>query len=72
MIANRRMFSSDESHQTINVVVNTTATESAVTDIQDFHQHLLAYVGKANGKKNDVLSCLNQTHVGPMLIVLGK
>ena len=83
MIANRRMLSSDNSYDSDqqNVVgYNNTGNSSGSASSgggdggsseSSFHQSLLAYVGESNGKKNDIISCLSQQHVGPMLVALG-
>jgi hypothetical protein len=58
MIANRRMFSSDDGYQLSGVATNSSSAGGGAGST--FHQSLLAYVGDGNGKKNDILSALNQ------------
>lgn len=65
MIANKRMFSSDSSYD-INIQTKNAGKQQET----EFHQNLLAYVGESNGKKTDILNCLSQRHVGPMLVAL--
>ena len=69
MIANKRMFSSDSSYD-IQTKKKTTTSGESDSSSRTFHQNLLEYVGEANGRKTDILSCLSQSHVGPMLVCL--
>ena len=73
-IASTTAASSNAINATLNATGGTTdATDStSLTTNKEFHQTLLSYLGEANGKKTDILSCLTQPHVGPMLVALGS